>query len=78
MCPQKYIIYFGGQEMKKKGRPTDSKKEYILKARIDDRTLRLIDYCAKSMNLSKSEIVREGIQKVYDDLNDNRSEMEGR
>ena len=34
--------------MKKRGRPTDSKKEYILKARIDDRTLGLIDYCAKS------------------------------
>ncbi len=64
--------------MKKIGRPTDAKKEYVLKARIDDRTMRLIDYCAKSMNLSKSEIVREGIQKVYDDLNDERSETEGK
>lgn len=78
MCPQKCIISLGGQDMKKKGRPTDAKKEHVLKARIDDRTMRLIDYCAKSKNLSKSEIVREGIQKVYDDLNDERLETEGK
>lgn len=64
--------------MKKIGRPTTAKKEYVLKVRIDDRTMRLIDYCAQSMNLSKSEIVREGIQKVCEDLNDKRSEAEGK
>lgn len=68
----------GGQEMKKIGRPTDEKKEYVLKARIDHRTMKLIDYCVQKMNLSKSEIIREGIRKVYDELNDERSETEGK
>lgn len=47
------------------GRPTEAKKDITIKVRIDDETQKMINFCAERMNLSKSEIVRLGIIKVY-------------
>ena len=50
----------------KKGRPvSESPKDYMLRVRMDEKTLQQLDECCKVENLSRSEIVRKGIQEQY-------------
>lgn len=49
----------------KKGRPPKSNtKDYMLRVRMDKETLAKLDDCCKSMNLSRSEVVRKGIEEL--------------
>lgn len=50
------------------GRPTGCKKDSVIKARVDNKTIEKLNSCSISTNLSKSEIVRMGIEKVYNDI----------
>lgn len=50
---------------KKVGRPTDSVKDFMLRTRIDKETFDKLDYLSKELNLTKSEVVRRGIDKQY-------------
>lgn len=52
----------------KMGRPTDSLKDYMLRVRMDRETLEKLDFCCETENLSRSEVVRKGIQEQYDRL----------
>ena len=52
----------------KMGRPTESLKDYMLRVRMDKETLDKLDTCCEAENLSRSEIVRKGIQEQYDRL----------
>lgn len=48
------------------GRPaSESPKDFMLRVRLDDETLRQLDECCKAENLSRSEIVRKGIKEQY-------------
>lgn len=52
-----------------KGRPlSDNPKDGIIKIRADQETLRKLEFSAKALNTTLSAIVRQGIEKVYDDL----------
>ena len=53
---------------KKMGRPTDNPKDITLKVRFDNDTSRKLDECIRIMEVSKAEVVRRGIHKIYDDL----------
>ena len=53
---------------RKMGRPTESLKDYMLRVRMDKETLEKLDTCCKTEKLSRSEIVRKGIQQQYDSL----------
>lgn len=53
---------------RKMGRPTESRKDYMLRVRMDSETLEKLDACCKAGKLSRSEIVRKGIQEQYDRL----------
>ena len=53
---------------KKMGRPTDSRKDTEIRVRANPETMRKLDVCSKSLNTNRSEIVRQGIDKMYDDL----------
>lgn len=55
-------------ENKKMGRPTNNPKNEELKIRISQEDKEKLDYCIKNTNKNKSEIVREGIDKVYNEL----------
>ncbi|MBP3463771.1 MAG: hypothetical protein J6K45_04745 [Clostridia bacterium] len=55
-------------EKKKMGRPTTNPKNIELKVRISNEDKERLDYCIKSSNKTKSEIVREGIEKVYSEI----------
>lgn len=54
---------------KKMGRPpSDNPKSETIKIRVDQAILGKLDACTKKLNTTRSDIVRRGIEKVYDDL----------
>ena len=53
---------------KKMGRPTDNPKDFTMKIRFDKGTLEKLRVCSEKMELSRAEIVRRGIQRMYDGL----------
>lgn len=55
-------------ENKKMGRPTDNPKNTELKVRISEEDNKKLEFCITHSNKNKSEIVREGIDKVYKEL----------
>lgn len=50
------------------GRPTNNPKSNELKIRISEEDKNKIEYCMKKTNKTKSEIVRDGIDKVYNEI----------
>jgi len=55
-------------ENKKIGRPTDNPKNIELKVRISEKEKEKLDYCIQHSDKNKSEIVRDGIDKIYQEL----------
>lgn len=53
----------------KKGRPvSENPKDYILRVRMDEQTLQQLVECCEAENLSRSEVVRKGIQEQHSKL----------
>lgn len=50
------------------GRPTDNPKDISLKVRLDKDTAEKLDECVRILEVSKAEVVRQGVQKVHCDL----------
>ena len=50
------------------GRPTDSPKDISLRIRIDTQTDEKLKECSESLNVTKSDVIRQGIDRMYDDL----------
>lgn len=53
---------------KKVGRPTESPKDYMLRTRMDKETVEKLDYLTKELQLTRSEVVRKGIEEQYDQI----------
>ncbi|QZT27678.1 ribbon-helix-helix domain-containing protein [Streptococcus dysgalactiae] len=53
---------------KKRGRPTVSKKDYMLRVRLDDETKSKLEQVENATSLSKSEIIRKGIDEQFERL----------
>lgn len=53
---------------KKMGRPTDNPKDISLKIRLDKETSERLDDCVEVLEVSKAEVIRRGVHKMYDDL----------
>lgn len=52
-----------------RGRPvSENPKDYMLRVRMDEETLKQLDECCSALNASRSEIVRKGIQEQYADI----------
>ena len=50
----------------KKGRPaSENPKDYMLRVRLDQETLAQLDECCVVEGVSRSEIVRKGIQEQH-------------
>jgi len=48
------------------GRPkSDNSKDTMLRVRIDQKTERKLEFTAKELGITKSEIVRNGIESEY-------------
>ena len=53
---------------KKIGRPTESKKDFMLRTRIEPEILKKLEIVAEKEKISKSEVVRRGIEIQYENL----------
>ena len=56
------------KEKKKIGRPTEQPKIGLIKFRCDVESNTKLEYCCKELCLSKSEILRMSIHKLYNEL----------
>lgn len=54
--------------IKKGTKLTDKPKDYMLRVRLDAETVQQLDECAEQANVSRSEIVREGIKQQHKKL----------
>ena len=50
------------------GRPTDNPKNTMIKFRVDAETVQKLKECSKKLNVSQSEVLRQGVRKIHDDL----------
>lgn len=53
---------------KKIGRPTDSPATNQLRIRLTDNELNKLNACSESLGINKSDIVRKGIDLVFNGL----------
>lgn len=51
------------------GRPTDNPKNVSVKFKADDETFKKLKECSEKLEVSRAEIIRQGIHKIHDDLN---------
>lgn len=54
---------------KKMGRPTDNPKQLSTRIRLSDTDVQRLEFCSQKTGKTKSEIIRMGIEKVYEDMN---------
>lgn len=47
------------------GRPTEDPKKTRLELRLSDGDTKKLDFCCRTLGLTKSEVIRRGIDKVY-------------
>ena len=50
------------------GRPTDNPKRHDTRIRKSDEDVEMLEYCCKVTGKTKTDIIREGIRKVYQEL----------
>lgn len=54
---------------KKIGRPVSpDSKHTMFRVRLDDASISKLDECAKKLEITRSDVVRKGIEKIHDDL----------
>lgn len=49
------------------GRPTDDPKIHERKIRFSDKDIEKIDYCCEVLKLTKADVIRLGVDKVYEE-----------
>lgn len=54
----------------KKGRPTTEPKDKFLKIRVSQNDLDKLDFIAKKKNISKTAVIRNGINFQYEEVKD--------
>lgn len=59
------VVQKRGDNMVRTGRPTNSRKDIRLQIRVDKETADMLDCCSEEKNISRSDVVREGIRLVY-------------
>jgi predicted DNA-binding protein len=47
------------------GRPTDEPKKNQTRIRMSDGDLEKLDYCSEVLGLNKAEVIRRGIEMMY-------------
>lgn len=64
MCNQKEVE----KVVKKMGRPTQDPKKNQTRIRMTDEEVAKLNYCSEKLNVSKTDVVNMGIDKVYKEL----------
>lgn len=55
---------------KKMGRPTNDPKTYQMRIRLSEEEKKKLEYCCMKSGKSKSDVIRIGIDKVYNQIKD--------
>mgnify|MGYP001367363323 CR=1 FL=1 len=55
---------------KKLGRPTDAPKSHRESFRLSEDDMNKIAFCMEKLQLSKTDVIRAGINELYNKLND--------
>lgn len=50
------------------GRPTDNPKKHETRIRMSDEDVQKLEFCCKQTGMTKSDIIRKGINEVYKQL----------
>lgn len=51
------------------GRPkSDNPKSIVKRARMTDENVRKLKYCSEALGISESDVIRLGIDKVYESI----------
>ena len=50
------------------GRPTDEPKTLNTRIRLSQADIDMLDFCSKSLDVTKAEVIRMGVKKVYNEL----------
>ncbi len=54
--------------LKKGSKLTDKQKDTMLRVRLDKEMVERLDYVSETLGISKSEVVRKGIQEQYENI----------
>lgn len=54
--------------MAKTGRPTENPATNQFRVRFTDDELRKLNECSNALQINKSDVVRKGIEKVYNEV----------
>lgn len=54
--------------VKKMGRPTDNPKIHQTRIRMSDEELQKLNYCSEILEISKTDVINMGIDKVYEEI----------
>ncbi len=58
----------GGNQMGKMGRPTENPAKNQFRVRLTDGELEKLNECTQYYQLSKSDVIRKGIDKLYEGI----------
>jgi predicted DNA-binding protein len=47
--------------------PSENPKDRGYRLRVNDDDLKKLDYCCKVLGLTKAEVIRRGIEKMYEE-----------
>ena len=54
---------------KKMGRPVSpNSKHTMFRVRLDDKSMQKLGECAEDLKITRSDVVRKGIDKIHDEL----------
>ncbi len=52
-----------------KGRPPiENPKDTMIRVRMDKETMEKLDACAEALNTSRSDVIRQGIEKIAEEI----------
>lgn len=46
----------------------ENTKDVVIRARVDLHTKRMLEYTSKIRQISDSEVIRQGIEKIYNEI----------
>ena len=49
------------------GRPTDDPKTHETRIRMSDGSVQKLDYCSQVLGIAKAEVIRQGIDRMYEE-----------
>ena len=55
---------------KKTWKNLENPKDTTVKARMDAKTVKQLDKCCEALDTTRSDVIRKGIKKIYDEVSE--------